>query len=148
MWRPSFNGSWLAYRTKRSSSDRRCTQYGCHPTAARTLATADSDQEVDCLVANPAQTEITFSNSMIESWWRVLKHQWLYLHPSVEGQLDILAPAEPRRVIRNSSVATLRPPRRDAVSSTFCHHAGPPYRLALDSASVEERPRRALAKPK
>jgi hypothetical protein len=25
-----------------------------------------------------AQTEIQFSNSMIESWWRVLKHQWLY----------------------------------------------------------------------
>ena len=27
-----------------------------------------------------AQTEITFSNSMIESWWRVLKHQWLFLN--------------------------------------------------------------------
>jgi putative transposase len=27
-----------------------------------------------------AQTEIQFSNSMIESWWRILKHQWLYLN--------------------------------------------------------------------
>jgi putative transposase len=27
-----------------------------------------------------AQTEIQFSNSLIESWWRVLKHQWLYLN--------------------------------------------------------------------
>jgi putative transposase len=27
-----------------------------------------------------ARTEITFSNSMIESWWHVLKHQWLYLN--------------------------------------------------------------------
>ncbi|WP_197231239.1 DDE-type integrase/transposase/recombinase [Novipirellula artificiosorum] len=27
-----------------------------------------------------AQTEITFSNSMIEAWWRVLKHQWLFLN--------------------------------------------------------------------
>jgi len=27
-----------------------------------------------------AQTEIQYSNSLIESWWRVLKHQWLYLH--------------------------------------------------------------------
>ena len=27
-----------------------------------------------------AQTEIMFSNSLIESWWRVLKHQWLYLN--------------------------------------------------------------------
>ena len=27
-----------------------------------------------------ARIEITFSNSLIESWWRVLKHQWLYLN--------------------------------------------------------------------
>lgn len=27
-----------------------------------------------------AQTELRFSNSMIEAWWRALKHQWLYLH--------------------------------------------------------------------
>ncbi len=27
-----------------------------------------------------AQTEIRFSNSLIEAWWRVLKHQWLYLN--------------------------------------------------------------------
>ncbi len=27
-----------------------------------------------------AQTEISFSNSLIESWWRSLKHQWLYLN--------------------------------------------------------------------
>jgi hypothetical protein len=27
-----------------------------------------------------AQTEITFSNSMTESWWRALKHQWLFLN--------------------------------------------------------------------
>jgi len=27
-----------------------------------------------------AGTEIAFSNSLIESWWRVLKHQWLYLN--------------------------------------------------------------------
>jgi hypothetical protein len=28
-----------------------------------------------------AQVEITFSNSMIEAFWRSLKHAWLYLHP-------------------------------------------------------------------
>ncbi len=27
-----------------------------------------------------AQTEIDFSNPLIESWWRMLKHQWLYLN--------------------------------------------------------------------
>ena len=27
-----------------------------------------------------ACTELKFSNSMIEAWWRSLKHQWLFLH--------------------------------------------------------------------
>ena len=27
-----------------------------------------------------AFTELNFSNSMIEAWWRSLKHQWLFLH--------------------------------------------------------------------
>jgi hypothetical protein len=29
-------------------------------------------------------TELKFSNSMIEAWWRSLKHQWLFPH-SVDG---------------------------------------------------------------
>ncbi|HEX2645839.1 MAG TPA: DDE-type integrase/transposase/recombinase [Candidatus Dormibacteraeota bacterium] len=33
-----------------------------------------------------AFTELQFSNSMIEAWWRSLKHQWLFLH-----SLDSLA---------------------------------------------------------
>ena len=28
-----------------------------------------------------AFTELKFSNSMIDAWWRSLKHQWLFLHP-------------------------------------------------------------------
>src|SRR5690606_19114115 len=32
-----------------------------------------------------AQVDVTFSNSLIEAWWRSVKHQWLYLH-----QLDSL----------------------------------------------------------
>ena len=27
-----------------------------------------------------AFTELKFSNSMLEAWWRSLKHQWLFLH--------------------------------------------------------------------
>jgi transposase InsO family protein len=27
-----------------------------------------------------AQVEVSYSNSMIEAWWRCLKHSWLYLH--------------------------------------------------------------------
>ena len=43
--------------------------------------------EVDDLIATGvmrrvlAFTELKFSNSMIEAWWRSLKHQWLFLHP-------------------------------------------------------------------
>ena len=36
-----------------------------------------------------AQVEVGFSNSMIEAWWRSLKHGWLYLH-----QLDTFADLE------------------------------------------------------
>jgi putative transposase len=37
-----------------------------------------------------AQVEVTFSNAMIEAWWRSLKHNWLFLnhldtHAAVEG---------------------------------------------------------------
>ena len=28
-----------------------------------------------------AFTDLKFSNSMIDAWWRSLKHQWLFLHP-------------------------------------------------------------------
>ena len=34
-----------------------------------------------------AQIEITFSNSMIETFWRSLKHSWLYLHSLRFGDL-------------------------------------------------------------
>ena len=34
-------------------------------------------------------TEITFSNSLIESWWRGLKHQWLFMNT-----LDTVASVE------------------------------------------------------
>ena len=33
-----------------------------------------------------ARTEIIYSNSLIESWWRVLKHQWLFLHELESAQ--------------------------------------------------------------
>ena len=40
-----------------------------------------------------AQTEISFSNSMTEAFWRSLNHQWLCLHP-----LDSVAAVE--RLVR------------------------------------------------
>ena len=46
-----------------------------------------------------AQVEITFSNSMIEAFWRSLKHGWLYLHTL--GQPCF--PSSPHRVLRHRS---------------------------------------------
>jgi len=43
-----------------------------------------------------AFTELTFSNFMIEAWWRTLKHQWLFLH-----SLDSVTTA--RRLVRSTS---------------------------------------------
>jgi len=56
-----------------------------------TIVVADSGSEnvhgaVDDLLDDEeltrvlAQVEVTFSNSMIEAFWRSLKHSWLYLH--------------------------------------------------------------------
>jgi hypothetical protein len=63
-----------------------------HSTASPPTLLADAGVEnrndsVDALIESGllkrvlAQTEIRFSNSMIEAWWRCLKHQWLFLHP-------------------------------------------------------------------
>jgi transposase InsO family protein len=61
---------------------------GC-PDDAIVVADAGSENvngAVDDLLAGEestrvlAQVEITFSNSMIEAFWRSLKHSWLYLH--------------------------------------------------------------------
>lgn len=51
-----------------------------------------------------AMTEIMCSNSMIESWFRAIKHQWLFLNT-----LDTVAPrrAKARRLLRRSTQLTL-----------------------------------------
>ena len=47
-----------------------------------------------------AFTELKFSNSMIEAWWRSLKHQWLFLHP-----LDSVTTV--RRLVRSTLTNTI-----------------------------------------
>jgi putative transposase len=62
------------------------------PTLLADAGVENKNKAVDALIASGlltrlvAQTEIHFSNSMIEAWWRSLKHQWLFLH-----QLDSIA---------------------------------------------------------
>jgi transposase InsO family protein len=57
------------------------------PTVVADGGVENRNGAVDALIASGAlrrvlaQTEVRFSNSMIEAWWRSLKHQWLYLNP-------------------------------------------------------------------
>jgi putative transposase len=64
---------------------------GATPSATTPVVLADAgienvNAQVDDLIATGvlrrvlAFTELKFSNSMIEAWWRSLKHQWLFLH--------------------------------------------------------------------
>ena len=64
---------------------------GATPSATTPVVLADAGVEnvnaqVDALIATGllhrvlAFTDLRFSNSMIEAWWRSLKHQWLFLH--------------------------------------------------------------------
>jgi hypothetical protein len=61
--------------------------------------------QIDALLATGvlrrllAMTELKFSNSMIEAWWRSLKHQWLFLHA-----FDSVATV--RRLGRSTSTST------------------------------------------
>ena len=56
------------------------------PTLLADGGVENSNASVDAVVESGllkrvlAQTEISFSNSLIEAWWRVLKHGWLFLN--------------------------------------------------------------------
>ena len=54
-----------------------------------------------------ALTEIAFSNSMIESWWRTLKHQWLYL-----STLDTIFVSPEARIVLRRGAQHPPPPLR------------------------------------
>jgi len=63
----------------------KCLEHGT-PTLLADAGTENFNGAVDELVRSGllhrvlARIDITYSNSLIESWWRVLKHQWLYLN--------------------------------------------------------------------
>ncbi len=56
------------------------------PTVMTDAGVENCNRHVDAIVNQGvlrriiARTELRFSNSMIEAFWRTLKHQWLYLH--------------------------------------------------------------------
>jgi putative transposase len=62
---------------------------GIHPTVPQVITDSgveNRNPSINALIESGvltrilAQVNVTFSNSMIESWWRMLKHQWLYLN--------------------------------------------------------------------
>lgn len=69
------------------------------PTVLSNGGVENVNQKVDELISSGllrrvlAMTELRFSNSMIEAWWRTLKHQWLFLNSldSVEKVRHLVA---------------------------------------------------------
>jgi hypothetical protein len=75
---------------------RRATGADPVPVVMADAGVENFNAQIDALISSgvlrrvPAYTELRFSNSMIEAWWRSLKHQWLFLHP-----LDTVATVRP-----------------------------------------------------
>jgi putative transposase len=68
-------------------ASRSATRSASVPVVLADAGVENVNAHVDELIATGvlrrllAFTDLKFSNSMIEAWWRSLKHQWLYLHP-------------------------------------------------------------------
>jgi transposase InsO family protein len=67
-------------------ASRGATSSDAIPVVLADAGVENVNAQVDALISTGvlrrmlALTELTFSNSMIEAWWRALKHQWLFLH--------------------------------------------------------------------
>src|ERR1700716_3522797 len=114
--------------------------------------------QVDALIATGvlrrmlALTELKFSNSMIEAWWRSLKHQWLFLHsldsvPTVRRLVTFYV-AEHNRVLPHSAFRGQTPDEMycgtgDAVPPDLTSRAAGARRTRVEtnrSASCERCP--------
>ena len=68
-------------------ASRGATHSASTPVVLADAGVENVNAQVDALIAAGvlhrllAFTELKVSNSMIEAWWRSLKHQWLFLHP-------------------------------------------------------------------
>jgi transposase InsO family protein len=68
-------------------ASRGATHAASPPVVLADAGVENVNAQVDALIAAGvlrrllAFTELKVSNSMIEAWWRSLKHQWLFLHP-------------------------------------------------------------------
>ena len=66
---------------------RGATRSASTPVVLADAGVENVNAQVDALIETGvlrrllALTELKFSNSMIEAWWRSVKNQWLFLHP-------------------------------------------------------------------
>jgi putative transposase len=71
-----------------------------------------------------ALTELKFSNSLIEAWWRSLKHQWVFLHSldsvTTVRRLVAFYVEEHNRVLPHSAFADRRRTRCTSAQGTPC----------------------------
>jgi putative transposase len=78
-------GSGATCRVLREAASQIGTDFA-GPTVVADSGSENVNREVDDLLERVdwrrvlAQVEVTFSNSMIEAFWRSLKHSWIYLH--------------------------------------------------------------------
>src|SRR5262249_38031685 len=96
-----------------------------------------------------AFTKLTCSNSMIEAWWRTLKHQWLFLHSldsvTTVRRLVAFYVDEHNRALPHSAFRGQTPDERyfgtgDAVSADLTSRA-----VAARRARVEANPSASCA---
>jgi putative transposase len=79
---------WLEVR-------RGATSYDTPPVVLANAGVENVNAQVDELVTTGvlrrllAFTELKFSNTMIEAWWRSLTHQWLFLHPLIASPRSV-----------------------------------------------------------
>jgi putative transposase len=123
------------------------------PSATTPVVLADAGVEnvnaqVDALISTGvlrrmlALTELKFSNSMIEAWWRSLKHQWLFLHSldsvTTVGRLVAFYVDEHNRVLPHSAFRGQTPDEMyfgtgDAVPADLTARAGAARRTRVEA---------------
>jgi transposase InsO family protein len=104
--------------------------------------------QVDALISTGvlhrmlALTELKFSNSMIEAWWRSLKHQWLFLHSldsvTTVRRLVTFYVDEHNRVLPHSAFGDITPDEMyfgtgDAVPADLTSRAAAAHRARVEA---------------
>ncbi len=93
-WRVTENFSVATTVAILQEADRGAARRDELPTLVADAGVENVNSEVHGLIESGllrrvlAQRDVTFSNSLIEAWWRTLKHQWLFLN-TVESRASV-----------------------------------------------------------